>query len=82
MAQVTQHTETICDDNGIELIVAADVEQSSSQIQECHGYHDVGCLIDVTLKSVEIVIAGKGVEILDRLTESQKNIIESKLNIE
>lgn len=71
--------ETICDDNGIELIVGYEWEQSPSQIEEGHGLHEVGLTIATFLKSVEIVIAGRGIELLPMLKESQKNEIYSKL---
>lgn len=78
-----QHnTETITDENGIEILVGYDYEQSPSQIEEGHGYHEVGNLIETELKTVEIVIAGKGIDILPSMNEKQKEAIVELLNYE
>lgn len=74
--------ETICDDNGIELIVGYEWEKSPSQIEEGHGFHEVGLTIATFLNSVEIVIAGIGIDLLPVLKESQKKEIYSKLQYE
>lgn len=74
--------ETISDDNGIELLVGYDYEESESQVEECHGYHEVGCLVYTELKSVELVIAGRGIDVLSSMTQKQKDHIISKLTYE
>jgi len=76
-----KHTcETIVDDNGIELTVGYDYEITPSQVEECHGLHDVGNFIYTELKTVEVVIKGKGIDILPFLTSMQEDYIVSLLN--
>lgn len=66
-----QHnTETIIDESGIELIAAYE-----------YGREDDHCKNhEPTLTSVEIVIAGRGIDILPVLTPNQKDELISKLN--
>lgn len=77
---MTRNSETICDDNGIEIIVDYYYDKSESQLEEGHGTHEVGCLVETQLKSVEVVIAGTRTQIISLLTERQKDEIISKLN--
>jgi len=76
------NAELICDDNGIEILVGYEYEQSDSQIEEGHGLHEVGCLVYTELTSVEVVIKGRGIDILSRLTEKEKDFIIGKLQYE
>ena len=76
------NTETICDDNGFEIIVSYDYETSPPQIEEGHGFHDVGNLTYTELKSVELVIAGRGIDLLPLLYPNEKDFIFSKLQYE
>jgi hypothetical protein len=76
-----QQTETIIDQEGIELIVSYEWEKGEPQIEECHGYHDVGGLVTCELLSVEVVIAGIGIEILPVLEEKQKRVIFDAISI-
>lgn len=73
-------TELIVDDNGIEVLVGFDVEESDSQTEFCHGEHEVGCLVDVRLTSVELIIAGKGIDVLPLMTKDQKHSITNQLD--
>jgi hypothetical protein len=82
MSKVKKNTETLADENGIEVLVSYQYEQSDSQIEQGHGYHEVGQLVETTLTSVEIVIAGWGIEILDRLNDAQRERIIENLNYE
>lgn len=77
---MTQNAEIIADDNGIELLIGYSYEPSESTLEELNGHYHVGALLYTELNSVEIVIAGRGIEILDRLTAKQKEEIVSKLN--
>lgn len=77
-----KNCETICDDNGIEIIVGYLYDQSESQTEEGHGYHEVGLMVYTELRSVEVVIAGTGVNILPQLSDKQKEHIISKLQYE
>lgn len=77
-----KNCETICDDNGIEIIVGYLYDQSESQIEETHGYHEVGLMVYTELRSVEVVISGIGVNILPQLSDKQKEHIISKLQYE
>lgn len=76
------NSELINDDNGIEVLVSYRYEQSASQIEEGHGYHEVGLMISTELTSVEVLIKGTGINILPMLNERQKSFIISKLNYE
>ena len=73
------NSETIADDNGIEVIVGYEYDTSESQVEECHGLHDVGCTVFTQLKNVEVVIGGIGIDILPVLSKTQKQFIISKL---
>jgi hypothetical protein len=82
MAKIKRNSETICDDNGIEILVGYRYETSDSQVEECHGLHEVGLMTETTLTSVEVVIAGRGIDVLPMLTKKQKDHIIDKLNYE
>jgi len=76
-----KHTcETIVDDNGIELTVGYDYEITPSQVEECHGLHDVGNFIYTELQTVELIINHIGIDVLPILTPMQKDYIISLLN--
>jgi hypothetical protein len=77
--ELKQNTETLVDENGIEILVGYNYEQSPSQKEEGHGIHEVGNQIYTELSSVEVVIAGVGIDVLPRMTEKQKEEIISKL---
>lgn len=77
-----KNCETICDDNGIEIIVGYLYDQSESQKEEGHGLHEVGLMVYTELMSVEVVIAGTGIDILPRLSDKQQDHIISKLQYE
>ena len=66
------NTETLVDENGIELLVNYDYEKSDGE----------DGLYLTELKSVEIVIAGTGIDILGLMNEKQKGAIISKLQYE
>ena len=72
------NTETIIDEYGIEFMVTYNYEKRR-EIEEGHGYHDLS-YNDVTLKNVEIVIAGSSIDILPRMSVKQENEIISLLN--
>jgi hypothetical protein len=74
--------ETLSDDNGIEINVGYDYEDSPIQIEEGHGFHEVGNLVYTELKTVEVVIAKSGIDILPFLNDKQKSFIFSKLSYE
>lgn len=76
------NTEQIIDHNGFEINVTYTFEKSLSQIEECHGSHEVGGGYDVQLVSVEILFGGKGIEILPKMNERQKNHIIDQLEID
>lgn len=77
-----RNSEMISDDGGIEILVGYRYEQSDGQLEEGHGYHQVGCMIYTELDSVEVVIKGRGVEILPMLTDRQKDFIIANLTYE
>lgn len=78
-----KHTcENVIDADGIELLVGYDYEITPSQIEECHGLHDVGNLVYTELKSVELGIRDFSIDVLPQLSEKAKNHIISLLNYE
>ena len=63
----------IADEGAITIYAAGYVEHTDRQIEECHGFPvEVPTPGDIVLTSLEVVIAGVGVDILPRL--SQKRI--------
>ena len=75
-------SEVICGDNGIEINVEYEYEVSESQLEYGHGQYDVGGLVDTdatVLKVIELIIAGKGLDITNQLTKKQKEAIKSLL---
>ncbi len=78
-SSLTTQTECICDDNGIEINITYEFEKSDSQIEEGHGLHDVGGGVYTQVKSVELVIAGKGIELLHQLTPKQLKNLTNKI---
>jgi len=60
-----------------ELLIGYDFETTKRE-EEFHGFHT---FYDQTIEltSVEIVIAGKGIDILDKLTQKQKQAIINEL---
>ena len=78
-----KNTETIVDDNGIEMLVGYEYEVSLSfQAEYGNPSTHVDTMIYTELKSVELVIANKGVEFLPLIDEKQKDFIISKLTYE
>jgi hypothetical protein len=77
---MTKATETIIDESGIELLVGYEYDKSPSfhaEIGNPSTY--VGEMVYTELTSVELVIAGVGLNILRQLTEKQKEHIISLL---
>lgn len=77
---MTSATETILEENGIELLVGYDYEKSPSfhaEIGNPGTY--VGEMVYTELTSVEVVILGVGINILPEMKESQKEYIISLL---
>lgn len=77
-----RNEELICDDNGLEILVSYRYDKSPSQIENGHGDHEVGLMVYTELKSVEVIIAGRGIDLLPLLTEKEKEFIISKLTYE
>mgnify|MGYP001563460541 FL=1 len=77
------YTETICDANGFEILVGYD-----SDYAEQKGYNEepgnaatfVEPMVYTELKSVELIVAGRGIELLPMLHPNEKEFIISKLN--
>ena len=73
-------SETIADDNGIEILVGYDYEKTPAYYEEVNN---PSTLVEETvytdLKTVEVVIAGIGVDILPLMTEKQKVHLINKL---
>lgn len=76
------NTETLVDEQGIEILVAYSYDKSPSQVEEGHGLHEVGNMVYTELKSVEVVISGTGIDILPMMNEKQKQAIINKLTYE
>jgi hypothetical protein len=78
-----KNTELIVDDAGLEILVAYRYERNPSQIEECHGYHEMGGGINVELEAVEVIVkGGSSVNILPFLNSKQEDYIIDKLNFD
>lgn len=69
------NAETIVDESGIEVLVGYDYNKPDYVNLET-------AVFDTELTSVEVVIGGRGIDILPQLTEPEKDFIVSKLNYE
>jgi hypothetical protein len=77
------HTsQTLVDQNGIEVLVGFNYDYDHGHLEECHGHHVIGNGYDIELTSVEIVIAGIGIDILPQLSRKQQNAIIEEIDIE
>lgn len=74
-------TEILVEQGCFEILVDYDWEESAKQIEEGHGYHDVGGQVNVTLNSIEVVVCGVGIQILPLLNQQQKDRIIEDLSI-
>lgn len=74
-----KQSEIILDENGIEILVGYTTEYIK-QIEECHGIHDLS-YDDVELTSVEVIIAGRGIDIFRFLDDKQMSVIKDNLSI-
>jgi hypothetical protein len=77
-----QHCTEIFSGGLYDMLVSYDYEVSPPQIEEGHGFHDVGSLVNAELKSVEIMVSGNNIEILRLMNKEQKEDILSRLNYE
>ena len=76
-----QGTETLADDNGFEIIVGYNYEKTKDIHDTDEG---IICepLVYTELTSVEVVIKGRGIDILPLLHPSQKEFIIENLQYE
>ena len=65
---------------GVELLVSYDYDEQPLRVEECHGYHYFDDS-SVILNSVEVVIAGVGIDITEQLTTSQTKAIIHDLKL-
>lgn len=72
-------TEWILDKDGYGIEVTYDHEVSGSQIEECHGFHEVGRLVYTELLSVKLYINEDETELLHLLNDEQKSYILKEL---
>lgn len=78
-----KNTETIVDDNGIEMLVGYDYRVSLEfEAEPGNPSTHVDTMIYTELKSVELVVCKLGIELLPFLSEKQKDYIISKLTYE
>lgn len=73
---LTNEVEMICDDGGIEVIVAY-ARETTREIE--FGETEATTLVYTELQSVEVVIKGRGIDILNLLTDYQKEFIIENL---
>lgn len=73
--------EQIIDLYGIELIAGYSVREEPYQYEECHGIHiiDGGRIVD--LESVELIINGQPIQLINMLNSQQHNYIINQLSI-
>ena len=75
------NSELIVDENGIEVLVGYDYEEEEAFYAEPgNPATAVAESIYTKLTSVEVVIAGVGVDILPLMTKAQKESVISKLS--
>lgn len=78
-----QNAENIVDDNGIEILVGYNYDKTPPYYEEPgNAMTLVEPYVYTELTSVEIVIRGRGIDILSLLTDSEKEFIISKLQYE
>lgn len=78
-----KNSETICEDNGIELNVDYKYEQGKDYYEEPENPATlVQGMTYTELSAVVIVIAGRGIELLPLLHENEKEWIIEKLQYE
>lgn len=79
--KLKSNTETLCDDNGIEIIVGYEYDREKDYEEEPGNPATlVQGMIYTELTSVEVVIAGIGVDVLPSLTSKQIDHLIGKLN--
>ena len=72
----------IADEGAITIYAAGYVEHTDRQIEECHGFPvEVPTPGDIVLTSLEVVIAGVGVDILPLLSQKQIDKIIDNLEL-
>lgn len=77
------NSETIVDDNGIEMLVGYEYEVSLAfHAEPGNPSTFVDTDVRTELKSVELVVCKNGIELLPFLSEKQKDYIISKLTYE
>lgn len=64
------------------LIVEYTTKHIESQIEEGHGYHEMGNYIDITIKKVVIETNDKNIDITKYLPEAILNQITNQIDIE
>ena len=67
--------------DGTQLLVAYLYEKQPMRVEEFHGYHYFDDS-SVAIKSVEVLIAGVGIDITDQLTPSQMRAIIHDLKLD
>jgi len=74
-------TEVIVDQSSVELMVTYYYDKISSQMEEGHGYHDVGGGHHVEISHVELIIDNQSIELLPLLSQRQIHSIIDQLSI-
>jgi hypothetical protein len=83
MKKYTHNSETIIDEDGIELLVGYDFERIDSYCEFPENSASiVEGWIETELTSVEVIIKGRGIDLLPLMNEDQKGHIVSLLNYE
>jgi hypothetical protein len=67
---------TLCDDNGFEIVAQYIIEHVQSQIEEGHGYHEVGDYDYIQLYQLDIIFCQQPITITHKLTSKQRHQIE------
>lgn len=72
---MTHDCITLVDDGAVEILVGYNALKVPAAIEEFHGYHVTEGGWDIELTSFEVVIKGVGIDILDKLSDKQKEAI-------
>lgn len=77
---MTNNTELIVDNNGFEILVSYDYEEEKARYEEQGNVASfVAESVYTELRSVEVIIAGTGIDILPMMNKRQHNQIIEKL---
>lgn len=70
--KIEQHEVLLSDGESVKVYATFDAEYYPSQIEEGHGFHDVGDMWLTTLLDVRLECFGENIDVLNQLSDAQK----------